>query len=56
MDYQKAYYHLFNAISDAIESIEHSNYGQARDALVRAQQMTEEAYLQSNPDDAGRRA
>lgn len=52
MDYQKAYYHLFNAMTDAIESIEQTNYGQARDILVRAQRMVEEAYLQSEEEEA----
>lgn len=52
MDYQKAYYHLFNAMTDANESIEQTNYGQARDILVCAQRMVEEAYLQSEEEEA----
>ena len=52
MDYQKAYYHLFNAMTDAIESLKHANYGQALDILVRAQRTAEEAYLQSEEEEA----
>lgn len=47
MDYQKAYYQLFNAITDAIESLALANYGQAKEILIRAQQNGEEAFMQS---------
>ena len=49
MDYQKAYSLLFNAITDALEAMEAQNFGQARQALVSAQQQTEELYMDSEP-------
>ncbi len=36
---------LFNRITDALSALEHQNYGQAREILIRAQQEAEEAYL-----------
>ena len=44
-DYQKMYTTLFNAITDAIETIRSHNYGTAEDILIRAQQKTEELYI-----------
>lgn len=49
MDYQKLYSLLFNAITDALEAMEAQNFGQARQALVSAQQQTEELYMDSEP-------
>jgi len=49
MDYQKAYSLLFNAITDALEAMEAQNFGQAQQALVSAQQQTEELYMDSEP-------
>ena len=46
MDYKKLYFHLFNAITDAIESINNGDCFVARDILIRAQQETEEMYLE----------
>ena len=43
--YKNLYFHLFNQITDALEALEKQNYGEARDILIRAQQKTEEAYL-----------
>lgn len=45
MDYRKLYFHLFNAVSDALQAIEQQNYGQASAILITAQQETEEMYL-----------
>ena len=44
-DYQTMYLHLFNAVTDAIESIEQQNYGVAKEHLIHAQQETEEIYI-----------
>lgn len=46
MDYKKLYFHLFNAATDAIESITNGDWIAARDTLIRAQQETEEMYLE----------
>jgi len=45
MDYKKLYFHLFNAVSDALQAIEQQNYGQASAILIAAQQETEEMYM-----------
>lgn len=50
-DYQKMYTLLFNAATDAIEALEAINLGQAHAILVRAQQQTEEIYLNEDEDD-----
>ena len=44
-DYQKMYTTLFNAITDAIKSIQDGNFGIAKDTLIKAQQDTEELYI-----------
>ena len=44
-DYQKMYTTLFNAITDAIESIRLGSYDSAEDILIHAQQQTEELYI-----------
>lgn len=44
-DYQKLYYILFNAATDAEQSMDAQNYGQARDILTAAQQKAEELFL-----------
>ena len=44
-DYKKLYFHLFSVIADAVESIEHANYGTAKEILVKAQQEAEEEYM-----------
>ena len=43
--YRKMYYHLFNAVTDALAALEKQNIGQARELLVEAQQQCEEIYL-----------
>ena len=44
-DYQKMYSTLFNAITDALESMAQCNYGEAKELLIRAQQTAEELYI-----------
>ena len=44
-DYQKMYITLFNAITDAIESLQQDNYGTAKEVLIQAQQDAEELYI-----------
>ena len=44
-DYQKMYTTLFNAVTDAVESIQHHNAAAAEQILIRAQQETEELYI-----------
>ena len=46
MDYKKLYFHLFNAVTDAIESITNGDSFTARDILIRAQQETEDMYME----------
>ena len=50
--YQKMYYTLFNAITDALAAMEQQNYGQARALLVDAQQQSEELFMDGEEDDA----
>ena len=45
MDYSKLYFHLFNAVTDALLAMEQQNYGQAATLLKAAQQETEEMYM-----------
>ena len=49
-DYQKMYFHLFNAITDALGQLERQNYGLAAERLKAAQVDGENAYL--TEDDA----
>ena len=51
MDYKKLYFHLFNAATDSIEHINNGDWVAARDILIRAQQETEEMYLEEGFDD-----
>ena len=44
-DYQKMYFHLFNAITDALVQLERQNYGLATERLKAAQVDGENAYL-----------
>ena len=44
-DYEKMYSTLFNAITDALESMKQQNLGTAKDILIRAQQETEKQYM-----------
>lgn len=43
--YKNMYYHLFNAVSDALKSLERGAVEEACGLLKRAQQETEELYL-----------
>ena len=44
-DYSHCYHVLFNAITDALAALEQTDYGQAAQILMQAQQRTEELYL-----------
>ena len=44
-NYEKMYYELFNALTDAIRQIELSNCEAARAIMIEAQQITEALYL-----------
>lgn len=44
-DYQEMYFHLFNAITDALVQLERQNYGLAAECLKAAQIDGENAYL-----------
>ena len=50
MNYQKAYYLLFNAITDALEALEQQNFGQAKQDLIAAQQRAEEIFLENEAE------
>lgn len=49
-DYQEMYFHLFNAITDALVQLERQNYGLVAERLKAAQVDGENAYL--TEDDA----
>ena len=44
---KEMYLHLFHAVTDAICQLEAQNYGLARETLTRAQQETEEMFLEA---------
>ena len=46
-NYEKLYYLLFNAITDALEQMDAQNYGEAKKTLISAQQKAEEIYIDS---------
>ena len=48
--YKEMYYHLFNAVTDAIDALTKGNTMQARWILVKAQQDCEEIYLESEEE------
>ena len=50
--YKKMYFHLFNAITDALRMIETQDYSRAQIILMLAQQQTEELYIESGKDAA----
>lgn len=50
MSYKELYYHLFNALTDAIDAVQRRDYGTAEALLIRAQQETEEEYLQAEEE------
>ncbi len=45
------YYKLFAAAADTLDALEHANYAQAKDLLIRAQQEAENAWLSAEPDE-----
>lgn len=45
--YKKMYFHLFNAITDALEKLSEQDFDQAREILIRAQQWGEDTYIES---------
>ena len=50
--YKEMYYHLFNAISDALCALEAHNSYDAVQILIAAQRWGEEAYLEDPDEDA----
>ena len=51
-NFEKMYFQLFNAITDAIEEAEKMNFGQAKFILIKAQQKCEETYISETPSDS----
>ena len=45
--YQKMYYHLFNAVTDALEA---NDIDSIKSLLIKAQQQTEEIYISWNEE------
>lgn len=45
MEFQKMYFVLFNAITDALAEIDAMNFGTARELLRQAQIKSEEIYI-----------
>ncbi|MBP3634270.1 MAG: hypothetical protein J6J43_06830 [Oscillospiraceae bacterium] len=45
MNYQKLYTAMFNAVTNAIEHMEHQNYGKALEELKTAQINAEDLYI-----------
>ena len=52
MDYKKMYFHLFNAITDALCDMENGDPSAADLRLIRAQQTTEEMYISADDEPA----
>ena len=49
--FKKMYFHLFNAITDALEKFSNQDYDPAREILIRAQQWGESMYIESGKND-----
>lgn len=49
-NYQKEYFILFNAITDALRQLEEQNLGAAKKLLMTAQQQAEEHFLSEKED------
>lgn len=45
MNYEELYYIIFNAATDALDSMEHGDCDTAKRQLTAAQQKTEEIYM-----------
>lgn len=43
--FEKMYFMLFNAITDALNNIQNQNYGTAQEILIKALQKAEEYYI-----------
>ena len=50
--YKKMYFHLFNAMTDALRALEENDPARAAQILISAQQWGEEAYLELSDEDA----
>ena len=48
-NYQKMYFRLFNAITDALKELSRMNVGAASDLLCKAQVETESMYMEEAP-------
>ena len=44
--FKKMYYHLFNAITDALKAMKERDYESAEQILITAQQWSENAYIE----------
>ena len=44
-NYEKMYFHLFNALTDILSSLEKNDIRSAREQIIQAQQDTEEWYI-----------
>ena len=53
--YKKMYFHLFNAITDALNTLEQGNIWDAKRLLMEAQCATEELYISAETDEEGGR-
>ncbi len=49
-DFEKLYFTLFNAVTDALAAMEAQNYGMARALLIAAQQNAEETYCKADEE------
>lgn len=54
INYEIMYYHLFNAVSDALAELGRCNYGAAGELLKSAQCACEELFLQQSDAQGGR--
>ncbi len=50
-EYQKPYYIVFNAVTDAVRELEKLNFGKAREILIKAQYDAEEAFVSFGEDE-----
>jgi len=50
-EYKQPYLILFRACEEAIRALDQQNYGQARELLVRGEQIAEEFYMALGEDE-----
>ena len=50
--FMKLYFHLFNAITDALRALEENDSARAAQILISAQQWGEDAYLEISDENA----